>query len=82
MFLDKDGQVVASSGCTADSLLRIVDGEYVMSWKLRPETRGVSEQKVCSMGMVVLMSVSISTMAVGFTWIVFQLPGAEVPVSQ
>ena len=39
-------------------------------------------KKVCSMGMVVLMSVSISTIAVGFTWIVFQLPGAEVPVSQ
>ena len=46
MFLDKDGQVVASAGCTADSLLRIVDGEYVsITGNYDPRRGGGSEQK-------------------------------------
>ena len=46
MFLDKDGQVVASAGCTADSLLRIVDGEYVsVTGNYDPRRGGLGAKK-------------------------------------
>ena len=46
MVLEKDGQVVASADCTADSLLRIFDREYVsITGSYDPRQAGGSEQK-------------------------------------
>ena len=55
MFLENDAQFVATAGCTADSLLSVLDGEYVsITGSYDPRERDFSEQEYmfCGNGVV------------------------------
>ena len=57
MFLENDAQFVATAGCTADSLLSVLDGEYVsITGSYDPRERDFSEQKYMFSGNGVVRS--------------------------